>query len=587
MWLIERLAAGSRGPLSITVLEEGELGVGRVWRVDQPRSLIMNAVAVDSTAFIDESVTIEGERFDGPTFFEWCLAASARVPEAGFRDISAGRFAQLDPRAIVAAVTLTDAAAAIDEHTCAPRALYGCYLRWHARLVQASLPQDVVVRQVRATATDVVPDGDGWAVQTDARTITARSVVLAIGWGRGGDALIHQLPRVRSRETVRLRGLGLSFLDAVSLLSEHRGGRFVPAEHDDTGRVRRLRYEPSGLEPMVLAGSRLGVPFRAKPAWTGVPRIPSLPSLGAVARTWDSSEPGDFESVLWPAIERDALRAYYLALEEQTDAVLSPMHELEPVLLHSSVAERTAVLREAVPDARVRIEQIDRRFPLQDQHETEEQYSKLVLDYLRDDIDECLAGEPSPVKAMHLALNAARPALSRFVRFGGLTPPAYASYQQYMKLVGIIGCVPPHYRNQQLAALAEAGVVRFVRGESQNASATASIIDAWTPRPSPVRDDALLMRLHARGAARAYAVGDALTTDALEVSPADGTVVGSGGDQRGLFSVGIPSEDQRAQTIFAPIPDANSDVFHEIAATAAAVLTRASTRMTATQERKP
>ena len=506
--LIERIGALAQGPVEITVVDDAELGVGRVWRVDQPRSLIMNAVAVDSTMFFDESVTIDGPGHEGPTFFDWCHSEHAvSLPEA---DLAAE-------------------AAAVEPFTCVSRALYGAYLRWHVGEVLRGLPADVTVTQLHGHVTDITPSGEAWSVsvttQDAVREVTAASVVLAIGWG-----LPTPSAEVPAGSRVLLRGLGLSFIDAVSLMTEGRGGRFEIASTDDRGRPSRLRYVPSGQEPQIIAYSRSGVPFSAKPAWTGRPRIPAMLNLERVAAEWDYSSPGDFETELWPAIERDALGAYRAA---------------------GGTEELTS---------------IDRSLPLQDVPD----YEAAVLDYLHADIDECLAGEPSPLKAMHLALNAARPMLARFMRFDGLTPQGYADYRAFMRWVGLIGCVPPHWRNQQLAALIEAGVVTLVR-EPADAD---TVLDARVLKPSPRQPAGLLPTLRRAGRATTYAVGGTLPTDALRIDARDGSVYGADGAQPGLYSVGIPSEDQRGQTIFAPIPGADSDVFHEAHATASAVLAR-------------
>lgn len=525
--LIERIGSLADGPVDITVVDDAELGVGRVWRVDQPRSVIMNAVAVDSTMFFDDSVTIDGPGHDGPAFFEWCHSEhAAALPEAD----------------------LVAEAAGVQPFTCVSRALYGAYLRWHAGEVLRGLPADVTVRQVHGRVTDVVPVESAWraTVTTEDAVLelTAPSVVLAIGWGQttpstgrlrpAGSAIDQGLDSVGVGQRVLLRGLGLSFIDAVSLLTEARGGRFETASVDEQGRAVRLRYVPSGQEPQIFAYSRSGVPFSAKPAWTGRPRIPSMPHLTRVAGEWDFSRPGDFETQLWPAIEQDALAAYRAAGGTED------------------------------------VDSIDRTLPLQQPFATDEEYAAAALDYLHADIDECLAGEPSPLKAMHLALNAARPMLARFMRFDGLTPEGYEDYRQFMRFVGLIGCVPPLERNQQLAALIEAGVVTLVRGDAD----ADVVVEARVPRPSPVQHEGLLPSLYRAGRATPYAVGGTLMTDALRIDRKDGSVFGTDGPQHGLFSVGIPSEDQRGQTIFAPIPGADSDVFQEAHATASAVLAR-------------
>jgi hypothetical protein len=64
--------------------------------------------------------------------------------------------------------------------------------------------------------------------------------------------------RIPAGEPVLIRGLGANFFDGIGLLFEGRGGRFV------RGTDGQLSYRPTGSEPRVLAGSRHGLPYRAK-----------------------------------------------------------------------------------------------------------------------------------------------------------------------------------------------------------------------------------------------------------------------------------------------------------------------------------
>src|SRR5205085_10993729 len=75
------------------------------------------------------------------------------------------------------------------------------------------------------------------------------------------------LSRLEPGQDVLVRGAGLAFVDLAVLLTSGRGGRF------ETGDDGRLRYLPSGREPVLHVGSRRGVPYRAKLGyvWPGPP----------------------------------------------------------------------------------------------------------------------------------------------------------------------------------------------------------------------------------------------------------------------------------------------------------------------------
>jgi hypothetical protein len=73
-------------------------------------------------------------------------------------------------------------------------------------------------------------------------------------WGlRGG----HGSGRPVGGSVVGVLGLGLSFYDVMAALTIGRGERFEAAGDG-------LQYEPSGREPLVVAGSRSGVPVPAR-----------------------------------------------------------------------------------------------------------------------------------------------------------------------------------------------------------------------------------------------------------------------------------------------------------------------------------
>src|SRR5690625_6214200 len=73
-------------------------------------------------------------------------------------------------------------------------------------------------------------------------------------------------------QEVIVRGMGLGLIDLMALLTEGRGGRFEP--DPVPGMPGRLRYLPSGLEPVLRLGSRRGVPYHSKVDDEGRPAGP-------------------------------------------------------------------------------------------------------------------------------------------------------------------------------------------------------------------------------------------------------------------------------------------------------------------------
>src|SRR5690606_16911294 len=76
--LVERIGsrlAGAAACLTLHLIDDTQVGAGRIWRTDQDRELCMNTLAHAVTLFPDESVTMTGPVTPGPTLHDWGLLA--------------------------------------------------------------------------------------------------------------------------------------------------------------------------------------------------------------------------------------------------------------------------------------------------------------------------------------------------------------------------------------------------------------------------------------------------------------------------------------------------------------------------------
>ena len=91
-------------------------------------------------------------------------------------------------------------------------------------------------------------------------------------------------------------------------------------------------------------------------------------------------------------------------------------------------------------------------------------YQDAVLAYLEEDVAESARGEDSPLKMAIGAMNAGRTVIKQVVADGGLTDQSWMAELRgwFEPLVEGLASGPPAIRIAQLAALARAGVVRFV-----------------------------------------------------------------------------------------------------------------------------
>ncbi|ULR50314.1 FAD/NAD(P)-binding protein [Streptomyces deccanensis] len=310
----ELLSPGSR--LTVHVVDPAPPGPGRVWRTEQSPQLLMNTVASQVTLFTDDSVDCSGPIRPGPSLYEW---ASRRAGQLG----RSGGLSGLGP----------------DDYP--TRAQYGRYLEWvFAEVVRGAPPGiRVEVHGTRAVRLEDAPDGGQRLTLATGRVLTGLAAVvltqghlptlpdraerdLAAYADRHG--LRHfppanpadlDLSSVAPGEPVLLRGLGLNFFDHMALLTTGRGGAFV---YDAA--KGGLRYEPSGREPRLYAGSRRGVPYQARgdnakgPYGRHTPLVLTPEVIAAFRKRADSGEAPDFLTEIWPLVAKEVETVYYETL---------------------------------------------------------------------------------------------------------------------------------------------------------------------------------------------------------------------------------------------------------------------------------
>ncbi len=304
--VLERLTAFAeeRGvqDLCIEVIEEYAPGSGAVWNPEQSPLMLMNTASGEVTAFVDETVELSGPLCTGPTLYEWAHSAAAEPWLA-----LAGEWAQQEAARLAAADP-------------ASRPLYGLYLQWRFSQLDGA-----GVRVHTRRARRVHRFGEGWQIDfaDEAESIRVDACVLTLGHipallppdvrqldealaqlGITNTLHIHpanaadhlaELETLEPRETVLIKGVGLSFFDYMAALTEGRGGRFTAAG-----------YEPSGREPHIVAGSPSGLPYRGKRNLLQQ-YTPQVLTPEAIA---DLTPPIDFMRDIWPLITAE-VEAHY------------------------------------------------------------------------------------------------------------------------------------------------------------------------------------------------------------------------------------------------------------------------------------
>lgn len=483
--LLANAAARPGSALHIDVIDPYPAGSGHVWQPDQSRLYLMNTQSFYPT-LIPEDPRL-AKPLAGTTFDRW------RVRQ------------QTDPLPSLTPDERSELAA-LGSRDFPSRAIYGRYLRCTLEELTATLPDGVTISFHETEAVWVRPTGvrggtDGGTVAAGTfdvglaggGSLTVDSVVLALGHlssrlnpeqrelqsSAGRLGLTYFPPAVPADvdwsaipagEPVLVRGMGLNFFDVMGQLTEGRGGKFI-----DAG--ARLEYQPSGHEPLIIAASRRGTPYRAKAALGGY--YPSSVTLryltdAALARFAATGITPGFDHDLWPLLHRDTLWAYYSTLvRSQKGAVPDPAAFLaaldEALRPHAHSAANWEASVDSVLAVHIgprhRLDLLGLASPLAGRSfASRAELDAAVVDYLVDDARRSALGEQDPVKMAIGALHHGRAVLKTAVADGGITDASWVAGLRgwFESFVEGLASGPPALRSEQLAALARAGVVSFV-----------------------------------------------------------------------------------------------------------------------------
>lgn len=578
--VLERLlahAAAQAGPAAvhIDVIDPYPAGPGHVWQPGQSRLYLMNTQSFYPTVIPEDPML--APPVAGTTFDRW----RARQQAEPLPSLSPDEVAEL---------------AALDSRDFPSRALYGRYLRCMVEELLAELPAGVTVAFHETEALSVHPAKEAFDVVLEGgASLTADSVVLALGHipsrlnieqrelqSSAGQLGLRYFPpavpadvdwsAIPAGEPVLVRGMGLNFFDVMGQLTEGRGGKFIDAGP-------RLEYQPSGQEPLIVAASRRGTPYRAKAALDGYyPASVTLRYLtdAALERFGSAGIRPGFDHDLWPLLHRDVLWAYYSTLvRSQPGAVpdqetfLAALDEALRPHAHSSTHWEDAV--ESVLAVHVgprhRLDLLGLAAPLSGRSfASRAELDAAVVDYLMDDARRSALGEQDPVKMAIGALHHGRAVLKTAVADGGITDESWVAGLRgwFESFVEGLASGPPALRSEQLAALARAGVVSFVgpdpRFSVDRRAGRFTAVSPWVGSPPmtattmvealapgnrvSANDSPLLQQLLADGLVRPRlmmtAEGAPVQSTGLDVSPHPYRPVAANGSVReGLYVLGL------------------------------------------------
>lgn len=573
--VVERLVARLREEtperaVEITLIDKDQVGAGRIWRTDQNPAFLMNTACGEVTMFSGPSDGGPARAGAGPSLGQWWAGAEDLVYPG--------------PNAY------------------APRALYGRYLQFFLQAVQDSLPDRATLRRYEGHVVALQRAGGAWQLRcADGELLHADRVVLATGhplteltadqsrfadfaagrpeltYIRGDSAADMPLDRIAPGARVAVLGMGLTFYDIVAALTTSRGGQFS----EGPGKV--LRYLPSGLEPVLVAGSRSGVPLPARglnqkgPLWRYTARLFTPERIAALRA---DGTPLDFRLQIWPWLHAEMQLVHYATAVR---ARLGADREREFLIRTAALVENAGadgaekIIRTAAAElgidgpAPLDIDALARPFASRT-FESPAEFTEAIGELIDEDLAHAGQGNlDGPRKAALDVLRDVRGTIRAAVDFDGLTAASHRDdfLGRLAPLSSFLAAGPPAQRLRQTRALLEAGVLRVAGPSVEFAPDEASgrftvrspqvegslehcevLVDARIPAPDLGRDTAPLTRqLLDSGLWTPWAneqgdggrVAGGVATTASPYRP----VTATGAAAEGVYVLGIPSEGQR------------------------------------------
>ncbi len=563
-----RLAAhrGLAAVIRVHVIEPNRPGVG-VYSVTEPDYFLLNTPCgqVSLQAWQDESAR------GGP-----CVGLHEWVTRRGYRWV--GDVCRVDP-----------CGRPISPDDYLPRRLMGEYLEWFFRELVAAAPPHVAITHHSTVAIDVRRESAGGerVVLANGGELVVDRVVLTSGHTanleRPDGVAVPPYPvstyadRVAAGTPVVVAGMGLVAADVVAAMTVGRGGAFRP-------RGDRLRYVPSGQEPLIQLFSRGGVPHCAKAV--GAPDAtdefePGIFTPEAVAglRLRSASGGGsarlDARRDVLPLLgEEMQLRYYEQAARLGGGEAAGQRARRQLVAAHRAGAMAAAV--QQMEQRHGRFEPLEHLFPADGRtFAGRADYEAFVYGMVEQDLREAMVpGGASPTKAAYEVLRFLRDPVRRVIEFGGLAADSHLDFFANVRgRMTRLVAGPPAVRSQQLLALMDAGVVQAPFGPSPevtvgrdgadvrstrlarpHAGRVGIVVRGYFEDPAVDRSASeLLTRLHGRGRLQQLS-RDGRSLGSVELTPDFHPVNAWGEPEPTLFVFGAVTEGVRYFTHYVPSP---------------------------------
>ncbi|MFH8348889.1 FAD/NAD(P)-binding protein [Streptomyces sp. NPDC018045] len=488
--VLERLVghcAARPFPVTVHLVDPRPAGPG-FHLADQPDHLLLNTVCSQVTAFADARMVDGPTATSGPGLHEWCRSRDLRIAADG-HTVRTGEGREIEPNDYL------------------PRRLLHDYLAWAAGRIRAAAPGTMRLIEHRSAALDIRPGAPEResVLLADGTVIDADAVFVTVGhhWLYHPEQAIAE-PRLVSRpyplpdvldciapgERVAVLGMGLTAMDVIASLTLGRGGRHEKAGGGDGGggsaeaRGARLRYVPSGREPVIVLANRTGLPSCSRPHLNpGRLRFVPLALTVAELDARRAVRPGgrlDFAGDVLPLVEAEMELAYYRAvLGNQVDDFAAAGTEFARRAEHAGWRALLAESRERYGPYPLR--GVLDAPAAERQWAGPEEYARWFAAQVAEDLDDARTGlGRSPRKEALEVLRDHRDVLRAAVDPPGLDETSLDRFfGVFTSTVNRLVIGPQLDRSAELLSLLDAGVLRLGPGPRPKVLAPAGSAAPW------------------------------------------------------------------------------------------------------------
>lgn len=476
----------------------------------------------------------------------------------------------------------------VTDHDYISRAMVGRYLANGFTLIASRLPEKVVGSYIVGEVTDIKRDSGKYIVyiqkggdKKQHREDRYDHVLLATGHPKHREtedqlrfrsfADEHEgtgyIPFIYPAEnqfkdlppgcSVGIKGIGLTFVDAVLALTEGKGGEFQRDENS-----KKLVYIPSGNEPKVM------FPFSR----SGLPMLPRKSVHGEKSRLKFFTKPAlikiqaegklDFYQQLWPLLKQDMIYAYYDVEMKEAGfpAGLSGSDDFKEV--QRSLVEYRKIYPDLKPfEPEMFLDPLPKTHSVNAQ--TFHQYIQSLYNFY---VEEAGKGElKSPLAAVVAVWRKAAPLFCKIYSFGGLTPDSQRHFDRSFRgKLNRVAFGPPLENAEKIHALMESGLLNFGAARNPGLSldektgsfiletkegtrhSVQYLVDARIPKTSLAKDcSSLFQNLLDRGLITIYENRndqEMYQTGAVNITPEGFVIDKQGKVNTGIAVTGTPTE---------------------------------------------